>query len=170
MSNQYKPYKPSHIANFFLKAADKEYFDVTQMKLQKLVYMGYGWVLALLDRKLFDDEIEAWEHGPVVRSLYDEFKHFGKDPIDCFATECEFYESAIEPNIENSDKDVIMILGKVWYIFKHYSAWQLRNITHDKDAPWEKTYKKGESCPIPSDLIREHFKERIKKYLEAGKQ
>jgi uncharacterized phage-associated protein len=43
-----KIYTPSHIANYFLKRAESQ----GEFKLLKLVYIGYGWVLALTDRKL----------------------------------------------------------------------------------------------------------------------
>lgn len=50
------------------------------LKLIKLVYLAYGWSIAL-DYRLFDEPIVAWKHGPVIRSLYHEFKHFGAAPI-----------------------------------------------------------------------------------------
>ncbi len=50
---------------------DREAGDViTQLKLQKLMYIAQGIHLALYDAPLFKEEIEAWQHGPVVRELY----------------------------------------------------------------------------------------------------
>lgn len=43
---------------------------ITAMKLQKLVYYAQAWSLAWLDRPLFNEPIEAWRHGPVVRELF----------------------------------------------------------------------------------------------------
>jgi uncharacterized phage-associated protein len=40
------------------------------MKLQKLVYYSQAWALVWDDKPLFDDRIEAWANGPVVRRLY----------------------------------------------------------------------------------------------------
>ena len=40
------------------------------MKLQKLVYYSQAWATVWDDEAVFDDEIEAWANGPVVRSLY----------------------------------------------------------------------------------------------------
>ncbi|MGO9794311.1 MAG: Panacea domain-containing protein [Solirubrobacteraceae bacterium] len=40
------------------------------MKLQKLVYYAQAWHLALHDKPLFREAIEAWANGPVVRELY----------------------------------------------------------------------------------------------------
>ncbi|HEX8671265.1 MAG TPA: type II toxin-antitoxin system antitoxin SocA domain-containing protein [Longimicrobium sp.] len=41
------------------------------MKLQKLVYYAQAWSLVWDDRPMFDERIEAWANGPVVRELYD---------------------------------------------------------------------------------------------------
>ncbi|AQQ10493.1 putative phage-associated protein [Sedimentisphaera cyanobacteriorum] len=59
-----------------LKAVDiakyitEELGSMTAMKLQKLVYYSQAWSLVWDDCKLFDDPIEAWANGPVVRELY----------------------------------------------------------------------------------------------------
>src|SRR3546814_15090645 len=74
-------YEPSHVANYMLERAESEGRHLTPMKLLKLVYIAYGWSLALLRKKLFDEQFRAWDHGPVVRSLYHEFKHFGGSAI-----------------------------------------------------------------------------------------
>src|SRR5438093_305931 len=39
-------------------------------KLQKLVYYCQAWHLVWADAPLFQNKIEAWANGPVVRSLY----------------------------------------------------------------------------------------------------
>ena len=45
-------YSPSHVANFFLSRGAEAGVTISPMKLLKLVYIGYGWVLAVLDRSL----------------------------------------------------------------------------------------------------------------------
>ncbi len=49
---------------------------MSAMKLQKLVYYSQAWSLVWDERPIFDDPIEAWANGPVVRNLYDH--HRGK--------------------------------------------------------------------------------------------
>ena len=44
---------------------------MTAMKLQKLVYYSQAWSVVWDERPLFDETIEAWANGPVVRDLYD---------------------------------------------------------------------------------------------------
>jgi uncharacterized phage-associated protein len=47
----------------------------------KLVYYAQGFALALLDRPLFPQHIEAWIYGPVVPALYREYKSYEADTI-----------------------------------------------------------------------------------------
>lgn len=70
------------VAKYLLILVDREAGDaITQLKLQKLMYIAQGLHLALYDKPLFKEEIEAWQHGPVVRELYNEFKGYGTYPI-----------------------------------------------------------------------------------------
>jgi len=169
MSDQ--TYKPSHIANYFLKRADREEIHITQLKLLKLVYIGYGWVLAVSDRELFDEQIEAWQHGPVIPSLYNEFKHFGKNPIDQLATEFDLESFELTtPEINIADIDANMILDKVWVVYRHVRAWALRGKTHEDGTPWTETYRNGLGAGevIDTGLIKKHFQTKIAEYIDAA--
>lgn len=44
---------------------------MTAMKLQKLVYYCQAWSLVWDEAPLFQQRIEAWANGPVVRELYE---------------------------------------------------------------------------------------------------
>ncbi|QLH42366.1 MAG: DUF4065 domain-containing protein [Coxiellaceae bacterium] len=55
------------------------------MKLAKLIYVAHGWSLALNDVPLIDEAVQAWKFGPVIESVYHEFKHFGNDVINSLA-------------------------------------------------------------------------------------
>lgn len=162
-------YTPSHVANFFLDKSFDEDDLVDALKLLKLVYIGYGWVLAILDRTLFDDKIEAWENGPVIPSLYNEFKHFGEDSIKFYAIDLnlETLETTI-PRISKKDEKVINVLDFVWDIYNQFTGRQLSDMTHKSDTPWSEAYNENKQCQIPDNLIQKHFQERITKYLDAS--
>ena len=115
-------YTPAHIANFMLDKAEDEGRAVTQLKLQKLVYIAHGWALAL-DEELFSEPVLAWKHGPVVRSLYDEFKHYGTQPIDQRSVELDLDTfDFVEPRVPSGDKKVTLVLNRVWEIYKSFSG------------------------------------------------
>ncbi|MDT2255436.1 DUF4065 domain-containing protein [Paenibacillus larvae] len=50
-------------------------------KLQKLCYYAYSFYLAIYEKKLFDDNFEAWVHGPVNPQLYTEYREYGWQEI-----------------------------------------------------------------------------------------
>ena len=45
--------------------------SMTTMKLQKLAYYSQAWSLVWDEKQLFEEDIEAWANGPVVRDLFD---------------------------------------------------------------------------------------------------
>jgi uncharacterized phage-associated protein len=149
------PYSAKSIANFFL-AKEK----MSPMKVQKLVYFAQGWCLALMNAPLIDEKIQAWEYGPVVPSLYREFKAFGTNNIDRMASNAD---SPKEP-------DVIALLNKIWDVYGKFSAVQLSNATHESESPWDQVVEtcKGKNNGfllrnqvIENDLIRDFFKTKI---------
>ena len=71
-------HRPEGIANAFLKKAKQSEIGVTQMKLQKLVYIAHGWTLALSAKPLVNQEPEAWDRGPVFPELRDHVKKLGQ--------------------------------------------------------------------------------------------
>lgn len=130
----------SALANFFIDKAKAEKISMTNLKLQKLMFIGYGWVTALTDKDLTDGEgFQAWQHGPVLPSIYHQMKRYGDGQIKESATDYDSEDNKIYiPTIQN--ETTIGILEKVWDIYKEFSAWSLRGLTHEKGSPWDKVY------------------------------
>lgn len=161
-------YTPQHVVNYFLDRAADEGRPITPLKLIKLVYIAYGWVLALLGKKLFAEPIEAWRHGPVVPSVYHEFKYFGKEPITSRAicVDDAFEYGREEPRIEQNGP-VVDILDKVWAAYRRFSGWSLREKTHAVGTPWDKSYTEGHNSVIEDSLIAPHYRQKISEILDA---
>lgn len=108
------------IADWFL---NKE--EMTHKKLQKLCYYAQAWYCALYGGDpLFEDEIQAWVHGPVVISLYPEYKSYRWNPI---------------PKKENAPhfpERVTAVLDAVWDAYGAYTGDQLELLTHSEN-PWK---------------------------------
>lgn len=163
---------PQAVANYFLSKARAEGRGLTPMQLNKLVYIAYGWVLAMKDQCLFDERIEAWQHGPVIPSLYHEFKHNGGSTIDGESVVMDpWTEKVMVPTINESyDPELTAILNRVWGFYKGFSGGQLRNLTHQSDSPWTKVYKAGQRhTTIPDDLIRAHYVGLINKIINRAR-
>ena len=166
------PYLPVHIANYLLWLADKDGYKITPLKLLKLVYFGYAWYLNLTGKKLFAERIEAWRFGPVVASLYHEFKRFGNHPITGYA---EFYNTLEDGTpqyltIDGDDKTSWAIVSAAWTHYKDKSAIELTNLTHEVDSPWHEVYKPGQNKPLSDKKIAAHVQQAIDEYLDNLKQ
>lgn len=163
-------YTPQHIANYFLGRAASEHMPMTQLKLMKLIYIAYGWYLALTEEKLFNEQIEAWQHGPVIPSIYHEFKDFGKGPISRKAMTVDLDTwDVTNPEIPSDDEDALLILNRVWDIYKAQTGWALRQKTHEKETPWDKVYREGErGIKIKDEDVSQHYIEKIRGYLDAA--
>ena len=121
---------------------------ISNLKLQKLLYYAQGSFLAVTNSPLFDDPIVAWQHGPVVEAVYHEYKENGSNGIP-FTDDFNF---------DDFTKDENDLLKEVYETFGQYSAWKLRNMTHD-ETPWKST---RQNDVILQDVIKDYFK---KEYL-----
>lgn len=164
---QVRRYSAGQIANYILDLADRDGVAVTPMKLQKLVYIAYGWALVLYDLQLFTEPIQAWKHGPVIPSLFHEFKVYTNNPITGRSFELNRDGSTWVSSIPRSDKQARRAVSGTWRAYGHHTAASLRNRTHAPDTPWSQVYN-GESkhgSAIPTDLIRKHFVMKRKQFL-----
>ena len=157
------------VANFFLEKAKADGIELTQMKLHKLIYFAHGWHLALVGEPLISEPVKAWRHGPVIDSVYQEFKHFGSKAITEKAFHIEFSDSGQIEVIEfkeNFSTNTRSILEQVYQIYKNFSATELREMTHAVGSPWHQYWKDGNSefgnVTIPNDAIKTYF-ETLKK-------
>lgn len=99
--------------------------NVSNKKLQKLSYYVYSWYLTLFNQKIVNEKFEAWEHGPVCRKLYNQYKRFGWNVIPKY-----------EGFVLASDEEIEFI-QRVLSIYGMYSANELEEMTH-LEAPWIK--------------------------------
>jgi len=123
--------------------------DLSNLKLQKLCYYAQGFHLAIHDQPLFDEEIEAWVHGPVIPELYHRFKSFGRNYIDTNEIDHHDYK------LTKPQKELI---DEVFEVFGQYSAWTLRNMTHE-ESPW-RDYEHRAGV-IPQSDMQAYFKTRL---------
>lgn len=69
------------IVDYFIYVANDTGSFISNLKLQKLVYYAQAWHLGIYDTPLFDEDFEAWVHGPVIPALFYKYKEFGWKPI-----------------------------------------------------------------------------------------
>src|SRR5438067_13784825 len=85
------PYDARAVANFLLDLADNRKIPLTQLSLYKLIYFSHGWYLSKTANPLIKQDFEAWEHGPVVKVVRDQFRNFGKKLIRVRASKLDIF-------------------------------------------------------------------------------
>ena len=124
-----KPVSAKIVSEYILSLSEPEVGDIiSNLKLQKLLYYCQGFHLAIYKKPLFEDRIEHWTYGPVVPNVYHEFKKYGDAHI---------------PIPKGSDfsvlsKDQKELIDDVYDDYGQFSAWKLRDMTH-QEPPWNKT-------------------------------
>ncbi|MEO6453827.1 MAG: type II toxin-antitoxin system antitoxin SocA domain-containing protein [Ginsengibacter sp.] len=158
------PYQANIIAYAFVKKGIEENKPVTQMKLQKLVFFAHGVYMAFNNNTpLIQEDFEAWQFGPVVGSIYLEYKTYGNQPIN-----------RKNPDLENRLKDLykdegaMVAINYTWNVTKNLSASTLSNWTHTKGSPWETFYTPGlTSVQIDNLAISKYFKQLLESANDA---
>lgn len=133
------------------------YEGLTHLKLEKLLYYAQGISLSKNNKILFLDAIEAWEHGPVIRKVFTTFSKKGRNEI---TIEDAPKSAEIIRRIEN-DFETREVLNMTYDNFAIYTAWQLRNMTHEPGSPWYQTYEPNKNKTISIELIKNYFDNEI---------
>ena len=132
------------VAEYIIGYANQKNYSISNLKLQKILYFTQAQFLVALGYPCFIDVIEAWDFGPVVRSVYNQYKRYGSANIYSG-------DMSLETEMKEIEKDSIqLIIDKC----VNFSANQLVEITHNQD-PWKNAYKKN--VYISNNAIRDYF-------------
>jgi uncharacterized phage-associated protein len=138
------------VADYFLDRANDPNDDgdlISNLKLQKLLYYAQGLHLALHGESLFPEALCAWQHGPVVPSVWRKYNAYGSSALP--------RPEAFQP--DRYDERTRETLDEVYEVFGQFSAWKLREMTHE-ERPWQETPINEE---ISQDLLRDYFRTRL---------
>jgi uncharacterized phage-associated protein len=154
------------IANEFIRRAAAEGKGLTQMQLQKLVYIANGWNLAINGTALTHDNPEAWEYGPVYKELRRALRSYGRATVSRPILNCEYIPGSFDddPDAEataNLSPEEKAVVDRVYRDYGKFHAFQLSALTHEAGTPWTRVYANGlgKFDEIPAEMIREHFVE-----------
>ena len=148
------------VANEFLTLSGNSGKQLTNLQLAKLCYITHGLSLAILNKKAFNEPIEAWKLGPVIPKLYHEFKDFGGNPIDRKATVLDI-KTLQNKAPEVQDDNLKKVIELTWNIYKDVSGNALVSITHQGNTPWSLTYVPNQNKEISDELTLKYYKKFI---------
>jgi uncharacterized phage-associated protein len=138
------------VAEYFIWLANETGSFISNLKLQKLVYYAQAWYLALHHEPLFNEDFQAWIHGPVIPELYNCYKKFGWRPI----------QVETNPNLPEHLSDFLSEVAEEYFAC---DAYELEQMTH-LEAPWNRA--RGN---LPSDEPSTHIiqKEWMQEYYRV---
>lgn len=141
-------YSVQEIADWFL---NKE--SMSHKKLEKLLYLAYGYTFAILNRKLFDEQFYAQVHGPIVKPIYNQYQDYGLSEIG---------KINIKPKFDADTEDV---LEQVWQVYGKYDGIELESIVR-QTMPWQKARQgisnlDGRGYKISQQDIADYFSTKI---------
>lgn len=150
--------KADLVADYLLAYSSPASGDVmTNLKLQKLVYLAQGWHLGFYGKPIFEEEIQAWAHGPVCVHLYQRFKRYSWQAIPPMKA-----MTGANP-VEELGETELHVIDETWRVYGQWSARQLEDKTHSHD-PWKQAYSdrpQGSQCDevITHESMQNYFHE-----------
>ncbi len=130
--------------------------EITPLALQKILYYAQGFYKAFFGKFLFEDDCQAWVHGPVYVNIYEKYKEFKSANI------CIDIDYDIEDTIVDEKREILNAIIKY---FGYYNGKALEKMSH-YETPWINA-RKGLLPTENSNNIMN--KEDIKEYFEKVK-
>ena len=162
----------SALANYLLHDNPYTKGQITNLHLQKIIYIIHGFSLALENLSIinddYDEKIEAWKLGPVVPSVYHEMKEYGNniiksEKISLLTQEINDNQTIInKPSLSKGSvvrsiaewvvEKILTVNNKIQHVDK------LVNFTYLEGSPWHDVYKSGmHNIIIDNKSIKEYF-------------
>jgi uncharacterized phage-associated protein len=150
------------IANFFIDRATERRMSLTVMTLLKVIYFAHAWHLAKFKKPLVAQPFEAWQYGPVNRVVYDQFKGYGRRPIDKKATSFDPILMSFTDTEYSLDGPSTEFLQNIFDYYGQFHPFRLSDLTHEEGGPWDTVWKEAErravpGMTIPNELIAAWF-------------
>lgn len=119
-------------------------WTITNLRLQKLLYLAHKYHLKTYRTPLISRPFEAWKYGPVLPVVYERCKIFYTRPVVD-----TFYGI---PLIEGCEEETS--IKNTFEQYNNTSTRELVNITHLENGAWDKTVKEfGLYAPIKNEYI-----------------
>ncbi len=130
--------------------------DITPLALQKALYYIQGFYYAFYGVFLFEEDCQAWVHGPVYRDVYFRYKEYRFDPIGAdVEMDSSVFSSSEKTILDSVIKNICCYSGKV-----------LERFTH-AESPWIATRGNLSEDSLSDRII---LKEEIGSYFSCAKE
>jgi len=125
----------------------------SNIQINKLLYIAFGFYGAETGKYLFNDVIEAWRYGPVVPTVYYAFNNY----------ELTHKLPKLNKNVQNVMDEVLDFYGKK-------APFLLVELTHQEGSPWQNVYVDGvRNIEIPKQTIIDYYAKFLDKTKKTAK-
>ena len=139
------------VCKFICDAGD---WRVTNLQLQKILYLSQMFYLGMTGERLADVSFEAWDYGPVAPEVYRQVRSFGSSPIkNVFFNARRFAEgSSRRKLLSDACRDLLPM-----------KPGELVEITHWENGAWAEKYVPGvRGIKIPDNSIIQEYQSRVR--------
>jgi len=151
------------LANWFVARFLSANRPVTNLSLNKILYLAVERGMIEKNILLSPAKIEAWNYGPVFREIYHASKQAGREPItESFKTFDLSTREFVAPVAAFTDEDVSFFEG----IFADYGALsptKLVDLTHEEGSPWHAVWLSGRNVNFGMEITRSIILSRAKR-------
>ncbi|MEB4800561.1 DUF4065 domain-containing protein [Acinetobacter soli] len=141
-----KKYSALEVANYIVWYVNNNHLgSLTPLKLHKILYYVSTTYVKETGYLLFDESFEKWQYGPVVKSVYHNFKNFGishiDEPIDLIQVDPSsilgFKKVKFSHEKFSNDYEFLKIANTVIETLVNRKAFDLVEMTHMESA-WKR--------------------------------
>jgi uncharacterized phage-associated protein len=125
------------VANLVLREAWERGLEISNLKLQKLLFLCHAFFLVEKGKGLVRGNFVAWRFGPVQKEAYEAFQNFGADPIKAEAVRVNPVNGERSKVAAPVDREVVDLVRKIVQFYGSWSASELVELTHAKNGPWD---------------------------------
>jgi uncharacterized phage-associated protein len=148
------------VANLLLDLADEQGLFLTHMAIHKIAYFAHGWRLAQRGEPLIRQQFEAWDYGPVLRSVYDAFKFTARAQVTTRAMGIDPVTRIASPVRADFPTEDRQFLRAILLAYGRYSATHLSDLTHRRGGAWDRVWNAPDGritlgMRIPDETIRD---------------
>jgi len=149
------------VSNYLIGKAHSEGERITPLKLLKLVYIAHGWCMGLTGKPLIGKEVLAWQYGPIITSVHQDFRAWGRNPIEQQKALWVGNEYVL-PTV--TDEQAQRLLDKVWQEYKVLDGLQLSTLARQEGTPWDRVriqnggrLRNSDGIVVPQPLLRDYY-------------
>lgn len=140
------------VFNAATRLCEKSGWTLTNLQIQKLLYLAHMVHLGDYDAPLITEKFEAWNYGPVQPDLYHAIKVYGSSPVKHIG----YFSAPVDDNSTEAK-----LLDKAYDELRHRSPSWLVAVTHWEKGAWARFYKSGmTNIVIPNSAILQEYRDR----------